>query len=166
MSDPARYVLRDLPGVADLEARLKRIEVDPSGAWSKLRDGLQRDVDTLSRRLFDLTDAETGHKADYSLSDADGRKSYDRWEQNFKCLYGGDDVLIFVLDAMGWDVVDEAGQVLRSFHYLDRQIVCVAKGLRGRAPPTDLQELELADVAEAWGDSLAEEAARFRARRR
>jgi hypothetical protein len=170
VTDRPRYILRDLPGVAELEHRLRQIDADPSGAWSKLRDGLDRDVDLLSRRHFGITQAETQYQFAYSLPYEENATAQARWEEHFYCLDGWRDedeaAMLLILDAMGWDVTDGAGRVIDSLRYFGRQIVCAAKGLKGRLPDTAPDETELAANTHVWARQLAAEAAKFQERRR
>jgi hypothetical protein len=151
-----RFVLRDLPGVAELEARLQCIERHPSKDWAPEADGLGESVDRISRSLFGITETET--RLDGGADDATLG-----WELNFAFLYGEDHAATeLIFDAMGWDILGQDDDWLLCLHSLSRQIVCVAKGLKGHLPGAEPDEASLARMANDWGASLAAQAERFR----
>lgn len=163
----SRWVLRDLPGVAELERRLEDISKHRYPTWAPGVDNLQDDVARLTRKLFDLDQFDTYSPADEiteETTDEEYDRLYARWEENFKLLDSDDgDAMLIVFDAMGWDVRDENGNVLMALDYIGRQVVCVAKGLKGSPPdPGGVTREALED----WETTLAAEAEQFRRRRR
>lgn len=164
-----RFILRELPGIAEMEDHLKRAAADPSGSWSKLRDGLDQKADALSVRLFGLTVADTNYPEDTGEDEAHWDRSFHRWEDNFACLNPTDDgwaVTILIFDAAGWDITDGQGRPLAIMDYLGRQLVCVAKGLKGRHPGEAAADDEPLFDAAAIEKALAAEAVAFKLRRR
>lgn len=171
---PAQFVLRELAGVAELEARLHRIEAHPNPEWALERENLDEDTQRLSDRLFGITFLETYF--DRTPMEEDPEWEYDEddyeaaersWDMHFKFLDSEDDAArSLIWDAIGWDVTDGRGEELLALDYLDRMMVCATKGLCGRLPGAPANDAELAERAEDWGGQLAEEAAKFRARAR
>lgn len=157
---PAKYVLRDLAGVADLESRLQRIETHPNPEWAPERDGLDETVDRLSSRLFGITVVDT-------VQEDPGDKAWDEWERHFKFLYDDDEEPEdLIWDAMGWDLSDGQGGMLLSAAHLARQIVCAAKGLRGRLPGSEISEAERVDRQADWAAEMQAAAQKFSTRAR
>lgn len=164
-----RFILRELPGVAEMEDHLKRAEADPSGSWSKLRDGLNEKTDALSVRLFGLAVADTHYPEATGEDDEAWNRSFHRWEDNFACLNPTADgwaVTILILDAAGWDITDGKGKPLAILDYIGRQLVCVAKGLKGRQPGEVSADDEPLFDAAAVEKALAADAVAFKLRKR
>jgi hypothetical protein len=172
-------VLRDLPGVAELERGLNvpGRQLDPE--WDDLDDRIH----ALGIRLFGISEDDTYYRPS-GEPDAMGQlhwapadhQAWDEWEKHFAFL--DEDEIDEEQDeafwqAVGWNVTDEDGFWLSILDYWGRQIVCIAKRLHPRArlsltgndpfvPPT-LEEARR--DAEAWGANLAEEARRFKPHR-
>lgn len=138
--------------------------------WAPDREGLLEEVEGLGDRLFGIAGLDTyfdpGPMEDdpeWEYDDEEFEAAERAWNQHFAFLESEDDgARALVWQAMGWDVTDGRGEELRALEYLDRLIVCAAKGLRGRlpgAPPTDE---EIADRVEDWGAKLEQDAAKFR----
>jgi hypothetical protein len=166
-----RFVLRQLAGVADLEARLQRIEEHPNPEWAPDNQGLEAHANIVSERLFGLIEEET-RLTWWDVQHEEGaaaefERRLDEYERHFRFIYDTDDAAKAIIwDAMGWDVTDGAGERLRCLPYLARQMVCATKGLKGRLPDAAATDSDVAEQAEKWGDSLAAEAARFKRGRR
>lgn len=166
----ALKLVRDLPGVAELEARLHAHYADKNSAWSPERDALAADSADLSRRLFGLADDDT--EFDDAWVEEGGRfagedwaTAYDRWEEHFALLRLGNEAgARIVFEAMGWDVTDGRGEDLLSLDLIGRPLVCAAKGLLGRLPGSEITDQEAEDRAKAWGDRLAKAAQDFKSR--
>jgi hypothetical protein len=165
----AKYVLRDLPGVAELEALIDKIDSHPNPAWAPEQDELPALVDRVSRALFGITRDDTRFDHEGALADglsfSEAEAALDRWEQNFGFLYEDDDAPVrLIYEAMGWDVWNEEGGWMQALDCLDRQIVCVMKVLRGHLPG-DLDDEAAKVGAQDWGAKLAADAAKFRGRK-
>jgi len=135
-----RFVLRELPGVIELEDRLRTIQRHPNPSLAPELDGLDEAVDQLSRRLFDIDAADTQFdEARDWPEELDYEAALAGWEAHFEVaeVSQGDPAeyerLIWSL--LGWDVADAHGLPLLCVAYLDRQMTCASKGLLGR-PPT------------------------------
>ena len=104
----AQYILRELPGVRELEAMIQRIESHPNPEWSPEVDQLQPLCDRLSMRLFGITEAQTA----FDQQGIETREA--QWETNFHLLrYDGGSKgreANAVWSLMGWDVTAEAGE--------------------------------------------------------
>src|ERR1039458_2322339 len=106
MSD-SRFVLRNLPGVAELEARLQRIEDHPNPHWAPELDGLAGTVDRLSDRLFGITDDDTDYKWDEDLSEEENNSAFDEWERHFEayCATADEDEAVVAAGRIIWDAM-------------------------------------------------------------
>jgi hypothetical protein len=156
-------LLRNLPGVADLERRMNL----PNAEWAAENDNLRQDIDKVSVRLFGIAEADTEYHWRRDLSDEDNARAFDLWELNFKLAYCDFEEGEPVWLAMGWDITDGAGVPLTCAWEFDRQIVCASKGLRGHLPilaaANDEAEAENAmKSAETWAEALAKDARRFK----
>jgi hypothetical protein len=163
-----RFVLRELPGVAELEARLQRIEDHPNPEWAPEADGLEKAVDALSKRLFGITYDDTLYEDDEELSDEENLRAFDAWRLHFQFLYLDDEdervekAVDLIWDAMGWDCTGGDGRYLLAYGQVARQLVCATKGLCGHLPGTPRSDAEIVADAEEWGEKLAREAAKRR----
>jgi hypothetical protein len=164
------FVLRGLPGVAELEARLERIEAHPSPLWAPEADGLGDAVDLLSMRLFGISNADTDYQPDANLSAEAVCRAWDSWEQNFALIDAWTDAEVeaagIVWRALGWDCKDAHGNEMLSVVHLGRQMVCAAKGLCGHLPGAPKSDHQIAAEAAAWEQSMLKDAERFRRARR
>lgn len=158
-----RYVLRDLPGVSEVEELLKKIEAHPNPAWAPENDNLPKISDRVSQRLFGITQDETWLD-DADISEDDWGDAWEAWESNFRFAQeyfddGGDDAAqdakeLEISALMGWDVTDGTGNILNSLGQFQRQIICASKGMRGRLPDAEMTDEETLVMAERWGQSL------------
>ncbi len=191
-SPPARFILRDLPGVADIE----RSFANPNRHWAKENDDLGQRIDMVSVALFGITDADTEfefteaylrHHYPWTFPDYDRvklRKTtsdamqsfnhedelYKAWELHFRVMDLADQARLPLFEALGWDVLDETGSPLWCLDVFGRQIIAATKGLRGKLPDDGAAEA-LQDTREearaavdlaALEQRLAREAAAFR----
>ena len=158
-----RYVLRNLPGIDEVEALLRKIEAHPNPAWAPENDQLPKVVERVSLQLFGITSADT--ELDYEhLPSGEWESENDRWEQNFHFAeyyfeVPGDDseqdaVERGIWESLGWDVTNGSGEMLDCLYHFQRQIICAAKGLKGRLPNEEPSEEEAADAAERWARTL------------
>ena len=140
-ASPRLRRLIDLPGIADLEyqALLKRAWAEPD-ARAEFPE-----IDACSRTVFGLTadEAETiARPADWDGID---QQSQARQVEAF--------------EAEGWDVTDNRRKPLRMLDHFSTQLWLAIRGVAGELP---FQPDE--DRPDAWGASLADDAARFRKR--
>lgn len=158
-----RYVLRSLPGVEPLEAKLRsRDENWEAGAsWRPEFDDLGAEIDGLSAELFGITEDQTRFEWDH-LQPIEGYEAAHRaWELNFELLHHDYDQARPVWEALGWDVGDGSGDEAHCLFYLGRQIICATKGLRGHLPDSEEALSAQADrVAEAWAARLQQSSRR------
>jgi hypothetical protein len=175
--------LRDLPGVAELEAALHV----PGRHLLKEYDDLEDRIAAASRRLFGLSKEETefipaaedveiirwpmaprGEEWRRFTDRAEGKLA--EWESHFEFLdheYEEEDVF---WSAFGWDVTDGAGEQLAIMDYFGRPLVCLLKRLHARSrlslsgddPLIRATPEEAEREAEEWGRRLAEEARRHK----
>lgn len=159
----AKYVLRDFPGIQDIERRVSL----PNAAWAPENDTLQRDKNQLSKLLFGITEEETRFEWQNDMSVVEYERRWSVWELNFKLSHEEWEVQQPVWELLGWDLTDENGDPLECAWDFDRQIICAAKGLRGHLPViaevlASNENARLEDAAEGWASVLAKEAAGFR----
>lgn len=163
-----KYILRDLPGISAIEARMKRINEHPNPNWAPENDGLQEEIDRISTQLFGITQRETLELTyeDLGLTEDDPphedvELALGRFSQHFQFLDGQaseDDALEsaaqLVWGALGWEVTDKDGEELECLMEFERQIVCAAKGLKGRLPDAEMSDSEASDQAARWGEQF------------
>jgi hypothetical protein len=158
-----RYVLRNLPGIDEVEALLRKIQAHPNPAWAPENDQLPKVVERVSLRLFGITSNDTDLEFE-QLPDDEWDSAIGQWEQNFHFAeyyaeVGGDDseqdaVELGIWESMGWDVTNGSGEMLDCLVHFQRQIICAAKGLKGRLPNEEPSEEEAVDAAERWASTL------------
>ena len=140
-ASPRLRRLIDLPGIADLEyqALLKRAWAEPD-ARAEFPG-----IDACSRTVFGLTADE----AEAIARPAD----WDNIDQQSQARQ------IEAFEAEGWDVTDNRRKPLRMLDHFSTQLWLAIRGVAGELPfqPDDEQP-------DAWGASLADDAARFRKR--
>lgn len=158
-----RYVLRNLPGIDEVEALLRKIEAHPNPAWAPENDQLPKVVERVSLQLFGITADDTELDFEH-LPDDEWQSAMDQWDEHFQfaeCYFEGlgddneqDAVELGIWDSLGWDVTNGSGAILDCLIYFRRQIVCAAKGLKGRLPNEEPSEEEAMDAAERWASTL------------
>lgn len=170
--------LRDLPGVAALEAALHV----PGWHLLKEHDGLEERIIALSKQLFGITPDETEIEAgpdDWEVHDTpttmgrltrEAQERHELWELPFDFLdYEYDEEAEVFWTAFGWDVTDGNGNELAIMEYFGRPLTCITKRLHTKArfmlskdPIPPASNADLQGEAEAWGASLAEDARRYK----
>jgi hypothetical protein len=140
-ASPRLRRLIDLPGIADLEyqALLKRAWAEPD-ARAEFPE-----IDACSRTVFGLTADE----AEAIARPAD----WDNIDQQSQARQ------IEAFEAEGWDVTDNRRKPLRMLDHFSTQLWLAIRSVAGELPfqPDD-------DQPDAWGASMADDAARFRKR--
>lgn len=136
-----KYVLRDLPGVAELEARLGRIAAHPSPLWAPDFDGLEDEVDRVILRNF-------GFRRDPDDS-----------------VELEPDSMVDILTGRGWDLTDGQGGLLRSYFALVTAIGIVEEGLAGHLPGEPDDREMTPDETKDLEARLRLEVAKFRPKR-
>jgi hypothetical protein len=131
-----RYVLRQLSGIANLEALIDRAGLEPV-TGSPEEQAVEQRLEWISKRLFGLTERDTILAPDEPGQTIEAQANAQQWwERHFEFLdeeHSDDEVQAFWAD-LGWDVADEHGHPLRCLSYLERQMVCATRGLRGKLP--------------------------------
>lgn len=158
--------LRSLPGIHGLEARLDRIAAHPNPHWAPDMENLEQDADQLSQRLFGVSHEETFFtlvSAQEGLSQDQFERLAHDWDRHFAFLDdAGPQQMVDGFVALGWDVSNGEGQLLKSVVLLARQLVVHANGLRSQAAwLSNEPDQEMLDSLEA---SLAREALAFRSK--
>ena len=140
-ASPRLRRLIDLPGIADLEyqALLKRDWAEP-GARAEFPE-----IDACSRAVFGLTADEAEAIARPADWDDIDQQSQARQIEAF--------------EAEGWDVTDNRRKPLRMLDHFSTQLWLALRGVAGELPFQPDEE-----QPDAWGSSLADDAARFRKR--
>ena len=173
MNEPIR--LRDLPGVAELEAALH-----VSGRQlDKQYDNLVDRIEDLCRRLFGISWGDTHFhfkEADLrrpQMSNVDGKRQpttegwakNHQWEENFNFLHASYGEENTFWSAFDWDVTDGNGNRLLIMKYFGRSLVCLLKQLHpdSRFSPT---AEKAGETTEVWEQKLAADALSFQSRRR
>jgi hypothetical protein len=143
MRTPSLRRLRDLPGVAELEHKAL---MNPRWAEPEARESFP-EIDACSVANFGLT-AEAAQDV-VRPADWDGIDRRPVPEQ------------VRAFEAAGWDVTDDRRRPLRMLGHFSLQLWLALRGVAGELPfqPDEPEP-------DAWGGSLAAEAARFRRDRR
>tara|TARA_R110000850_G_scaffold125371_2_gene243543 strand:- start:117 stop:545 length:429 start_codon:yes stop_codon:yes gene_type:complete len=140
-ASPRLRRLIDLPGIADLEyqALLKRDWAEP-GARAEFPE-----IDACSRAVFGLTADEAE-----AIARPAGWDGIDQMAQARQ---------VEAFEAAGWDVTDNRRKPLRMLDHFSTQLWLALRGVAGELPFQPDEE-----QPDAWGSSLADDAARFRKR--
>ena len=140
-ASPRLRRLIDLPGIDNLEYRalMKRAWAEPD-ARAEFPE-----IDACSRAVFGLTADEAE-----ALPRPDGWDGIDQASQARQ---------VEAFAAEGWDVTDDRRKPLRMLDHFSTQLWLAIRGVAGELP---FQPDE--DRPDAWGASLADDAARFRKR--
>ena len=113
--------------------------------------------------------ADTQYPENTGEDEAAWDRSFHHWEDNFACLNpaaAGWAATILIFEAAGWDITDGRGEPLGILDYVGRQLVCVAKGLKGHLPGESIaDEAPLFDAA-AVEKALSREAVAFKLRKK
>ena len=89
---------------------------------------------------------------------ADAPRLLQEWEAHFEPMRMFRDESDAYWASVGWDVTNEEGKQLEVMRHLGRPLVCAVKRIHVDAALNIGQQQE----ADAWGESLAEEARRFK----
>jgi hypothetical protein len=134
------YVLRDLPGVAELEARLQRIGAHPNPEWAPEVDGRDDHVDRVARQLFGITEDEIGLR--FGVDENPG--------------------LLEHVASLGWDLNSATGGPLLAVEYLITPIMVAIDGSAGRLPDQPPSDEEIEQRSTDWETKIRAEAATFK----
>lgn len=160
-----KTVFRDLPGIADLEARCLRTHL----MRPEEREALNRDLDTMSLRLFGITFNDTirpyfpdGTPYTQEVADAEAKwENYFTWPDEDD----GDEYYHMFWENMGVDVTNPEGDVLECMCEFERQFIVAFRQFHPAAFigfPTNLSDgttrtdEQTEAAAEAWGRRLLE----------
>ena len=160
VDDLRRYVLRALPGVAELEAILDRCELHPSPKWAPARDEAEALAAKLSHRHFGTADADTRYEKNHLLAAFENEHHLCVWEHDFDFLRLPFDEQADDWEDLGWDVLRADGRPMRALEFLGRQIVAATMGLAGHLPD-EVVELTM-EAQQGIEAKLLADAAKFR----
>jgi len=141
-NSPTLRRLIELPGIADLETKAL-MNTDYAQAEARARFP---EIDEVVKALFGLTPDEADETP--RPADWDGVENQPVAKQ------------VFAFEDAGWDVTDNKRRPLRMFAHYAAPLWLAVRGVAGTLPfeaPDD-------DKPDAWGSSLASDAARFRKR--
>lgn len=165
MTQPVRYVLRDLPGVAALEAMLERIQAHPNPLWAPENDQVVEKAEAVARQLFGVSHQEV----DFIPEQAKGplRPGEPVWQRSIWMGDEDDEASPYAddpsdWDDYGWDVRSADGKELLSLAFLDWFIVLATEGKAGRLPDAPKSDAEIERAAAAFEAQLAAEADKFK----
>lgn len=127
--------LRDLPGVADVEAST-RLNLHVRAGTDR---ALSRRVQDVTRTVFGIADGTDYPLPDWyvpgmDLTDEVQERLTDAWsdwEAHFDIEECAECEMVGAWRALGWDVTDKGGFPLQCLENFERAMVCVTKGLRG-----------------------------------
>jgi len=169
MSDfPPQRILRNLPGVAEIEALLVKAKAHPSFKWSDYWLDAEKLASQVGKRLFGLSAEDTKWKP----PDAeDGWDCEGAWEDEFldydEVSYGrGGRPKDYALADLGWDISDGSGGDLMAAELLYRQLVLVHFDIAGHEYGAKPSEEELQADAEAAAGKLEADVEAWRRKRR
>lgn len=134
----ARYVLRDLPGVADLERLLTGCDQHPNPLWAPANERASRLADQIALDLFGITDDDVP------------REHIDALDDNPEAAE-------LLAQALGWGISDRVGETLMCFAWLAGPLIYASRGFGGHLPDPD----RTASVA-AWEIGLRQAAEAYR----
>lgn len=167
------YVLRDLPGIAEIEPVAKAWHLDKNREWSKHFDDFNERLDVISKRLFGITEDDAYYSEPLPDEDmASWRERQDEWEERVDWLddVAWPDTPEIILNTLkfihGWDVCDADGKVLACAPFFVTQIFVASQGWRGRLPGAPVSEAEMLESVERFEDKMLAEAEEFRRQRR
>jgi hypothetical protein len=129
------YVLRNLPGIAEIEALLVAAERHPNPNWAPERERAQARIEPTSRRLFGITADDTAYVDEPALDEFENARLYEDWEDLLgKMAYAERDEIAGAWREIRWDVWDATGRPLLCLEYFVRQIITVTMGQGGHLP--------------------------------
>lgn len=149
-----KVVLRELPGIADLEVKVATCETLMA---DELQD-LRRQIDTVCLTLFGITPGE-------AATPPDNRYSWDEWQALFEFLDGDfEEQEEAFWEAFSIDTDGPDGFQLECVDFIGRPLVCALRQLHPAASlrfaPGLKSDDQLAAEAEAWGRWLVESRAK------
>lgn len=155
-----KFVLRSLPGVAELEAILDRCELHPNPKWAPARDEADALAAKLSRQHFGMTEAETRYQKNHLLRAHENEHNESVWEFDFDFLRRPFGRQLGDWEGLGWDVRRSDGGPMRALEFLGRQIIAATLEIAGHLPD---EAGELSDEAKQGIETqLRADAERFR----
>lgn len=137
----AKYVLRDLRGVAALEERLQKIESHPNPEWAPEIDELDDHVERVSLDLFGISEETLSLSIDVEEDGSPVRP---------------------LLEAKGWDLTDANGELMLSFPYLVTAMYIATDGLAGRLPDAPPSDAEIEQRSPDWQANIEASVAKWR----
>lgn len=159
----AKYTLRLLRGIAEIEARLVKAYDHPNPLWAKEMEGLDDVVEQASMRLFGITaeTVATETQRRFRIGDEDA----ERWrfalqpfveaaQAESEDLEASEAAEIALWAAHGWDVTDGEGETLYCLPDFSFQMAVATLGLLGRLPDAERPAEEIQNEAEEWGKTL------------
>ena len=140
-----KIVLRDLPGIASLEAACAACDTMMADELADVR----KQIDTVCVHLFGITPADTFHPVDQKYT-------WDEWQALFEFLDGEyEEQEEAFWDAFGIDTDGADGFQLVCVDVIGRPLVCALRQLHPAASlrfaPGRKTDEQLAAEAEAWG---------------
>lgn len=146
----ATYTLRNMPGVADVEARRRRIFSGPDAGWHPEYPGLDEHTSAVAKNLFGIDER------DVRESDARGMIwiEQDAW-----------DPMIELIESSGWDLRREDGELLSCARSFLPMIVLAMEGKMGRLPEPGASRTLSDGEAERLAEKLRAETAAWRRER-
>lgn len=161
----AKYVLRNLAGVAELEAMLDRIQAHPNPLWAPENDEVVQVADRLAKRLFGVgfseVDFEPRQGAGPHRGEADSAWERRLWLVNSDEGASEDEEADNWLQ-LGWDVRRADGRPMLSMAFLDFFILAAIDGHAGRLPDAPPSDDEIERRAGDFEAKLRAEAEQFR----
>lgn len=158
-----KTVFRDLPGIADLEARY----VTSHLMYPEERAALERDLEAASLRLFGITIHDTAqpYSPDVTPRTAEMIAAEAKWENYFTWPDEDEDDQYYRMfwENMGVDVTDGEGGFLECMCEFERQFIVAFRGFHPAAfigfpsnvtPTEGRTDAQIAAAAEAWGKDL------------
>lgn len=146
---PYTYVLRDMSGVAELEARADRVFADTHPEWHDEYPGLYDHVDSVAKSLFGIDGYDVGESDAKGMLYADG----EQW-----------DPVIDLLEEAGWDLTDGNGNLLHCADWFLPMIVLATERKMGHLPEpgagrtlSDDESARLAEKVQEWASAWQKE---------
>lgn len=161
-----KYILRELPGVAEVETILIECQSHPNPLWAPRRDDAYALAERISARFFGFTMKDTILEVPYGTKPMEAREMKAAWEADYEDWLAGDNrqdaELIADWEDDGWDVTDGAGSTLLALEFFGRPIRAALLGYGGRMPDEARPDDDIASETAGWGEKLASDAAKFK----
>lgn len=149
---PPHRILRNLPGVAEIEALLVKAKAHPSFKWSDYWIEAQKQASQVGKRLFGLSAEDTEWTEDDLEEEGLSRPA---WEAMIRDNDPAD---------LGWDISDGKGGTLLAVDLLRRQLVLVGLDEDGHEFGEEPTEEEIEADAEDAAEKLKAEVETWRRR--